>query len=94
MCAEPSREGKHAFVVDDREIALEVSDIPILHAFVDGSVIELNASERIGYTKRFYHSGSTAPDILVRTHANEAKLTAWQIAPISPNRLTTPTYNV
>lgn len=81
---------KHAFVADGKDIVLEASDEPILHAFVDGSVIELNVSERIGYTKRFYHSGSTAPDILVRTHENEAKLTAWRIAPISPNRLTTP----
>lgn len=81
---------KHAFVADGKDIMLEANDVPILHVFVDGSVIELNVSERIGYTKRFYHSGSTAPDILVRTHENETKLTAWRIAPISPNRLTTP----
>jgi beta-fructofuranosidase len=81
---------KHAFVADGKDIVLESNDEPTLHVFVDGSVIELNVSERIGYTKRFYHSGSTAPDILVRTHENEAKLTAWRIAPISPNRLTTP----
>jgi beta-fructofuranosidase len=28
---------RHAFVVDGREIALEPSDVPMLHAFVDGS---------------------------------------------------------
>ena len=44
---------KHAFVAEGKEIALQPTDLPTLHAFVDGSVIELILSERIGWTKRF-----------------------------------------
>lgn len=85
---------KHAFVADGKEIALEPSDAPMLHAFVDGSVIELIVSERIGYTKRFYYTGATAPDIQAWTREGEVKLNAWKIMPISQNRLTTPAYSV
>jgi beta-fructofuranosidase len=84
---------KHAFVADGRDIVLEPNDVPTLHAFVDGSVIELIVSERIGYTKRFYYTGSTAPDIHARTSESEVKMNAWKIAPISHNRLTTPARN-
>ncbi len=56
---------KHSFLVDGKEVALEPHDQPTLHAFVDGSVIELIPGERVGYTKRFYYEGPIAPDILV-----------------------------
>ncbi len=83
---------KHAFTIDGKEIALQPNDEPSLHAFVDGSVIELIVSERIGCTKRFYYTAGHAPDVAV--HATGAvRLTAWKIAPISPNRLTTPARN-
>ena len=85
--------GKHAFVADDREIALAPGDSPSLHAYVDGSVIELILGERIGYTKRFYYEGKTAPDITVSlTHSPDStgELKAWTIYPVSKNRLTTP----
>ena len=85
---------KHAFVADGKEIALEPSDAPKLHVFVDGSVIELIVSERVGYTKRFYYTGETAPDIQVSVSESEVKLDAWKIMPISHNRLTTPAYNL
>jgi beta-fructofuranosidase len=85
---------KHAFVADGKEIALEPEDAPTLHAFVDGSVIELIVSERIGYTKRFYYTEETAPDIQVSVPENGVKLNAWKIMPISHNRLTTPAYNL
>jgi beta-fructofuranosidase len=79
----------HRFTADDKEISLEPGDSPTLHAFVDGSVIELILGERIGYTKRFYTTRSTAPDIVVAaTGAGDVALQAWKIAPISPNRLT------
>jgi len=80
---------KHAFTIDNKEIPLQPNDTPSLHAFVDGSVIELIAGQRIGYTKRFYYPESTAPDIVVVAHAS-ALLDAWEIAPISNDRLTTP----
>lgn len=81
---------KHSFLADDKEIALEPHDRPMLHGFVDGSVIELILAERIGYTKRFYYEGSTAPDVLVHATGSEnVTMNAWKIEPISSNRLTT-----
>jgi beta-fructofuranosidase len=82
---------QHTFTADGHEIALQPGDAPTLHAFVDGSVIELIAGERIGWTKRFYYEGP-APD--VRAWAGGATLSAWKMAPISDNRLTTPARSV
>lgn len=84
---------KHAFLADGKIIQLQPNDQPLLHAFVDGSVIELIVSERVGYTKRFYYSGTTAPDISVLATGSGVKLNAWKIAPISQNRLTTPAHS-
>jgi len=81
---------KHAWTTDGHEIALEANDQPILHAYVDGSVIELIVSERIGYTKRFYYTDSVAPNIMATVKGSGIKAQAWKIKPISPNRLTTP----
>jgi beta-fructofuranosidase len=84
---------KHAWTVDNKEIALNAGDSPRLHAYVDASVIEVILSERIGYTKRFYFDGATAPDVSVRTHSDERSgknPEAWSITPISQDRLTTP----
>ena len=61
----------------------------MVHAFVDASVIEVILSRRVGYTRRFYFEGNTAPDIEVRVESPAAKLAAWKINPISNNRLTT-----
>jgi beta-fructofuranosidase len=80
---------KHSFTIDGKDVVLEANDEPSLHAFVDGSVIELIVSERIGCTRRFYYTAATAPDIKVQA-TGAATLNAWKIAPISPNRLTTP----
>ena len=46
-------------------IALQPGDVPTLHAFVDGSVIELILGERIGYTKRFYYTRAVLRRILL-----------------------------
>lgn len=81
---------KHAFTADGKEIQLQPDDVPLLHAFVDGSVIELILSERIGYTKRFYYPETTAPDIVVTTAGTGLTMNAWTVTPISSNRLTTP----
>jgi beta-fructofuranosidase len=85
---------RHAFVADGKEISLEPDDEPTLHVFVDGSVIELIVSQRIGYTKRFYYTGATAPDVRAWVHQAEVKMTVWKIAPISNNRLTSPASDV
>ncbi|MBB5055622.1 beta-fructofuranosidase [Granulicella aggregans] len=85
----------HKFVVDSKEVQLEASDEPSLHAYVDGSVIELIISERIGYTKRFYYPDSTAPDIGVgATGTADIKLAGWKVGPISKDRLTTPIFTI
>ena len=81
---------KHAFAANGSEIALHPDDTPTLHAFVDGSVIELVLGERIGFTKRFYYAESTAPDVVAQATGNHARMDAWKIRPISENRLTTP----
>jgi len=85
---------KHSFMTDGKEISLEPGDPPTLHGYVDGSVVELIAGERIGYTKRFYYPGETAPDVRASADGDAVKLNAWKISPISPNRLTTPAANV
>jgi hypothetical protein len=62
---------------------------------VDGSVIELILGGRIGYTKRFYYAGA-APDVPVFAESQDesVEISAWSIAPISDNRLTTPARSV
>ena len=80
---------QHAFMMDGKQIALEPGDAPTLHGFIDGSVLELIAGERIAYTKRFYYVDKTAPDVRAYATGDIVKLTGWKIAPISPNRLTT-----
>lgn len=82
---------KHAFLVDGKEIALEPNDTPQLHAYVDGSVIEVILSQRAGYTRRFYYSKTSVPDIKVRViGGTQITASAWKIDPISNDRLTTP----
>ncbi len=79
----------HSFMTDGKEIALQPGDVPTLHAYVDGSAIELIAGERIGYTKRFYYADATAPDMKAMVKGEGVKLNVWKIAAISPDRLTT-----
>jgi beta-fructofuranosidase len=79
----------HTITANGKQIALEPSDVPTLHAFVDGSLIELIVGERIGYAQRFYYTSATAPDIHARITGANIKSHAWKLNPISPNRLTT-----
>ena len=82
---------RHSFVVGAQEIALQPGDAPTVHAYVDGSVLEVILGERIGCTKRFYYTTQVAPDIEVLTTGLGAiTMHAWSIKPISPNRMTTP----
>ena len=80
--------------VDDKKIPIHLDRAGLLelHLYVDGSVIELILNRQAGYTKRFYYPGPHAPEIALRIAGKSTsitKLTAWQLAPISPNRLTT-----
>jgi beta-fructofuranosidase len=81
----------HSFSADGKTIALETDDEPVVHGYVDGSVIEVILGGRIGFTKRFYYTESVAPDIVVVADGMDiGKMEAWKIEPISDNRLTTP----
>jgi beta-fructofuranosidase len=57
---------------------------------VDGSVIEVLLDHRIAVTRRFYEPGTTAPVIsaLVSGGQDQVAITAWEMEPISPYRLT------
>ena len=81
----------HAFSANGKRIALEDGDRPVVHAYVDGSVVEMILGERLGYTKRFYYTETIAPDMVVAFDGSSpAEMDAWKIAPISNDRLTTP----
>ena len=80
--------------VDNQMVPLDLghSDQLEIHMYVDGSVAEIFLNRQAAYTKRFYYHGSQAPKVRVRIDGNTAKLrnlSLWQIAPISPDRLTT-----
>jgi len=81
-------------VVDQQRIPIDLaSGQPLeLRMFVDGSVIELFVNGQATSTKRFYYPGPTAPEIAVSITGNAkdvTRLSLWQLAPISPDRLTT-----
>ncbi|ADV83093.1 glycoside hydrolase family 32 protein [Terriglobus saanensis] len=82
---------RHAWLVEGKSIVLQPSDTPSLHGFVDGSVIEVILSERVGYTKRFYYPSVTAPDITIQVSGAVHTLNGWKISPISDDRLSTDT---
>jgi beta-fructofuranosidase len=77
----------HTMTADGHTLVLEPGDVPSVHAFVDGSVVELILGERIGYTKRFYYTAATAPDIVVSA-SEGVLLQAWKVMQISTDRLT------
>ncbi|HEV2324867.1 MAG TPA: glycoside hydrolase family 32 protein [Terracidiphilus sp.] len=63
-----------------------------MHLYVDASVIEVLVNGQAAWTKRFYLKGNTAPEIGLQWKGSTRsiqKLMAWQIAPISDDRLTT-----
>ena len=76
-----------SFAVDGHEVQLQPSDVPSVHLFADGSVLEMILGERMGYTKRFYDPSPQAPEIAVAVTG--ATLSSWSLHPISANRLTT-----
>ena len=62
-----------------------------LHAFVDGSVIELLVNNRQAFTKRFYYSGTSAQTLRIAWRGISVDLvssSSWELAPISNDRLT------
>lgn len=62
-----------------------------LHAYVDGSVVELIVNGQVAHTQRFYYPGDVAPDLWLALDGDPAALVElhiWKIRPISPDRLT------
>jgi sucrose-6-phosphate hydrolase SacC (GH32 family) len=63
-----------------------------LHVFLDASVIEIFVNDRACLTTRIYPSRSDSLGIGVFARGNNARLKAldaWEMRPISSNRLTT-----
>jgi beta-fructofuranosidase len=89
-----SRANPKELVVDLQRLPIELAaGEPLdLHFYIDGSVIELFANHQVTLTKRFYYPGPAAPEIAVSITGKREDLTRlslWQLAPISSNRLTT-----
>ena len=79
---------------DDVEVPLRSGSANelLLHLYLDGSVAEVLVNEAEAYTKRFYYTGSEAPDIegvLTGADGKVRALALWPIRPVSPDRLTT-----
>jgi hypothetical protein len=58
--------------------------------FLDGSVLEVRANETTFITARIYQVPAGTLEITLEGSLQEAVLDAWQMTPISPNRLTAP----
>lgn len=77
----------HTMRADGRVIALEAGDAPVVHGYVDGSVVEVMLGERVGLTKRFYYTNAVGPDIVVVGNGS-VSMEGWRMKAISGNRLT------
>ena len=77
----------HSFHVGEDVTALQPDDVPSVHAYVDGSVIEVLLSGRIGVTKRFYYEAATAPDVAVVAEG-AVRFEAWMMQSITNDRMT------
>ncbi len=81
-------------LIDGRPIpmALDEKENPDFHLYVDSSVIEVLVNQQIACTKRFYYTGKKPQTLRLRwtgSTSSIVRLSAWQLSPISPNRLTT-----
>jgi beta-fructofuranosidase len=84
---------KRAILIDGEELNLSSVEAPHVHAYFDGSVVELVVNRQQCYTKRFYYDQARAPDISLHLSGRKIRdleLTVWKINSISDNRLTTP----
>ena len=61
-----------------------------LHMFFDGSVLEIRANETTFITARIYEIPAGPLGIKLEGSLEDAVLDAWQMKPISPDRLTAP----
>jgi beta-fructofuranosidase len=87
---------KRVVLLDGKELNLSQAEDAHVHAYFDGSVVELVVNGQIFCTKRFYYDQARAPDISLNLSGKKIrdfKVTVWKINPISNNRLTTPSRN-
>ena len=79
-------------LVDEEPIPIAGSDPDAVEVqiWVDGSVAEIILNKVAACTRRFYYGGSQVPVVRLRVEGrpNALRISMWQIAPISPNRLT------
>ncbi len=61
-----------------------------LHMFLDGSVLEIFANETTALTARIYEVPTSSLRLKLEGNANLISLDAWQMTPISKDRLTSP----
>jgi beta-fructofuranosidase len=61
-----------------------------LHIYLDGSVLEIFANETTSLTARIYPTASGPVCLTLASDVEILSLDAWQITPISKNRLTSP----
>jgi beta-fructofuranosidase len=88
-----SKANAKELVVDQQRLPIHLADGELLELrfFVDGSVIELFVNGQVSCTKRFYYPGPAAPEIAVSVTGKAAditRLSLWQLAPVSKDRLT------
>jgi hypothetical protein len=69
------------------QIPAQISDAYEFHLFLDASVAELIVNRRHAITTRIYRQPNGP--LRVKSGNGLASLRAWQLRPISPNRLTT-----
>ena len=80
--------------IDDRPLPIDFNaeENLVLHLYVDGSVIEAFVNHQVACTRRFYLKDDTPLDLCMKwtgRTANLVSISAWQLSPISTNRLTT-----
>ena len=80
--------------VDGRVLPLDLAegDELEIHFYADGSVVELFVNDRAAWVKRFYYAGGRAQAMRLKwtgTAAGLRSLSAWELTPISSDRLTT-----
>jgi len=61
-----------------------------LHIYIDGSVLEIFANETTSVTVRIYRTASGPLRLTLASDVEILSLEAWQMTPISKNRLTSP----
>jgi beta-fructofuranosidase len=88
---------KHVIMIDgEEELSLSWAEGVHMHAYFDGSVVELMVNSRHCYTKRFYYDKGRAPDIILHLlggKPKDLKLAVWKITSISKDRFTTRSRN-